>query len=80
MLILTRKHNESIMVGDNVEIVVLEIKGDQIKLGVQAPKNVKVYRGEVYKDIQIENKEAASIKETNLSEVGKLFIKNRQQK
>lgn len=78
MLILTRKHNESIMVGDNVEIVVLEIKGDQIKLGVQAPKNVKVYRGEVYKDIQEENKEAANITKEHIIDLGKLFIKNKR--
>ena len=58
MLILTRKHNESIMVGDDIEIVVLEIKGEQIKLGVKAPDNIRVYRGEVYKEIQIENREA----------------------
>lgn len=78
MLILTRKHNESIMVGDNIEIVVLEIKGDQIKLGVQAPKNVKVYRGEVYKEIQGENKEAANTINANLAEIGKLFNKNKE--
>ena len=76
MLILTRKHNESIMVGDDIEIVVLEIKGEQIKLGVKAPDNVRVYRGEVYKEIQIENREAAAnIKKEQLSEIGKLFGK-----
>ncbi len=78
MLILTRKHNESIMVGDNIEIVVLEIKGDQIKLGVKAPKNVKVHRGEVYKDIQDENKEAANSNEINFEELGKFFVKNKE--
>lgn len=76
MLILTRKHNESIMVGDDIEIVVLEIKGEQIKLGVKAPDNIRVYRGEVYKEIQIENREAAAnIKKEQLSEIGKLFGK-----
>lgn len=78
MLILTRKHNESIMVGDNIEIVVLEIKGDQIKLGVKAPKNVKVHRAEVYKDIQDENKEAANSNEINFEELGKFFVKNKE--
>lgn len=76
MLILTRKHNESIMLGDEIEIVVLEIKGEQIKLGVKAPDNIRVYRGEVYKEIQIENREAATnIKKEQLSEIGKLFGK-----
>ena len=76
MLILARKHNESIMVGDDIEIVVLEIKGEQIKLGVKAPDNIRVYRGEVYKEIQIENREAAAnIKKEQLSEIGKLFGK-----
>jgi carbon storage regulator len=78
MLILTRKHNESIMVGDNIEIVVLEIKGDQIKLGVQAPKNVKVHRGEVYKEIQDENKQAANSNRVNFEELGKFFIRSKQ--
>ena len=78
MLILTRKHNESIMVGDNIEIVVLEIKGVQIKLGVQAPKNVKVYRGEVYTEIQSENREAANIRKENLEDLGKFFIRSKQ--
>ena len=59
MLVLARKLNEKIIVGDNVEIAVLEIKGDQIKLGIQAPDSVKVYRYEVYQAIQEENRAAA---------------------
>ena len=59
MLILARKLHESIMVGDNVEITLLEIKGDQIKLGIKAPKQVKVFRKEVYAAIQEENIAAA---------------------
>lgn len=59
MLVLARKINEKIVVGDNIEISVVEIKGDQIKLGIQAPPTVKVYRYEVYQAIQEENKAAA---------------------
>ena len=59
MLILARKLNESIMIGDKIEITIIDIKGDQVKLGIQAPKNVKVYRREVYQAIQEENKAAA---------------------
>ncbi|HOV39586.1 MAG TPA: carbon storage regulator CsrA [Spirochaetales bacterium] len=58
MLILSRRSNESIMIGDSIEISVVDIKGDQVKLGIRAPKKVKVYRKEVYESIQRENKEA----------------------
>ncbi len=66
MLILTRKLNESIIIGDKIEVIVIDIKSDQIKLGIQAPKNVKVYRQEVYEAIQEENRAAA------LSQPGKI--------
>lgn len=62
MLILTRKLNETIMIGDSIEISVVDIKGDQVKIGIKAPRNVKVYRQEVYKAIQKENIEAAQSK------------------
>ena len=57
---LARKVNESIMIGNDIEITVLEIKGDQIKLGVKAPKSVPIYRKELYVQIQEENKQAGS--------------------
>ena len=60
MLALARKVNESIMIGNDIEITVLEIKGDQIKLGVKAPKSVPIYRKELYVQIQEENKQAGS--------------------
>ncbi len=59
MLILSRKLNEKIVIGDKVEISVVDIKGDQIKLGISAPRDVKVYRHEVYEEIQRENAAAA---------------------
>lgn len=52
MLALARKVNESIVINDNIEITVLEVKGDQIKLGIDAPKSVPVYRKELYVQIQ----------------------------
>lgn len=58
MLILSRKSNESIMIGDTIEVSVVDIKGDQVKIGINAPKKVKVYRKEVYDLIQRENKAA----------------------
>ena len=60
MLALARKVNESIMIGNDIEITVLEIKGNQIKLGVKAPKSVPIYRKELYVQIQEENKQAGS--------------------
>ena len=59
MLILARKINESIIIGDQIEISIVDIKGDQAKIGIKAPKNVKVYRMEVYNAIQEENRAAA---------------------
>jgi carbon storage regulator len=61
MLVLTRKLNESIQIGDEIEIKVLAIEGDQIKLGIAAPKSVEIYRKEIYLDIQKQNSEAANL-------------------
>lgn len=59
MLALTRKVGESIMIGNEIEVTILEIRGEQIKIGINAPKSVPVYRKEVYVQIQDANKEAA---------------------
>ncbi|AUS85396.1 carbon storage regulator [Lysinibacillus sp. YS11] len=58
MLVLSRKKDESIMIGDQIEIKILAVEGDQIKLGIVAPKTVKVHRSEVFEAIQAQNKEA----------------------
>jgi len=60
MLVLARKVNESIMIGDQIEISVVDIRGEQVKIGIKAPPTVKVYREEVYRAIQQENVAAAS--------------------
>ena len=62
MLVLTRKINEKIIIGDEVEIVLVDIGKDQVKIGINAPKSVKVHRWEVYEEIQKENREAALTK------------------
>ncbi len=59
MLVLARKKGERILIGDQIEISVIEVKGDQVKLGIEAPSHVAVYRHEVYEAIQRENLEAA---------------------
>lgn len=61
MLALTRKKGESIVINNNIEISVLEIRGDQIKIGISAPKDVPIYRKEVYLQIQEETKEAMNV-------------------
>ena len=58
MLVLTRKTKEAITIGDGIEITVLGMEGDQVKLGIQAPKNVQIYRKEILDAIQNENKAA----------------------
>jgi carbon storage regulator len=75
MLILARRIGESIMVGDQVEISVVDIKGDQVKLGIKAPSQVKVYRREVYAAIQEENRAAAAASPGNLPVLDELMKK-----
>ena len=60
MLALTRKKGEALVINNNIEITVLEIRGDQIKIGISAPKDVPIYRKEVYLQIQQENEAAIS--------------------
>ena len=61
MLALSRKKNEAIIINNNVEITILEVKGDQVKIGISAPKEVPVYRKEVYIQIQEANREAVNV-------------------
>jgi carbon storage regulator len=60
MLILSRRVNEKIVIGDDIVISVVEVRGDQVKLGIEAPRHVKVFREEVFNAIQEENRKAAA--------------------
>jgi len=60
MLVLTRKEDESIMIGDNIEVKVLDLKENQVKIGIVAPRSIPVHRREVFLAIQEENAQAAS--------------------
>jgi carbon storage regulator len=60
MLVLTRRAGESVMIGDDVVITVLEARGDVIRLGIQAPKDVRVHREEIFRELQAANRAAAS--------------------
>ena len=71
MLALSRKKNESIVINNDIEITVLDIKGDQVKIGISAPKSVPVYRKEVYLQIQEANKAASE--STGLEALKNLF-------
>ncbi len=79
MLVLARKLNESIMIGDNIEIVVIDIKGDQVKLGIKAPKKVTVHRKEIYEEIKQENIAAIStpFKPDTLRDLSEFFKRSK---
>lgn len=74
MLALSRKKDEAIVINDDIEITVIEIKGDQVKLGITAPKSVPIYRKEVYAQIKDANKEAAT-QNIDVKALNKLFKK-----
>ena len=74
MLVLSRKKNESIIIGDDIEVVLVDIKGEQVKIGIKAPKKVSVHRAEVYEEIQKENREAAKVNQ-KIGGLGDLFKK-----
>jgi carbon storage regulator len=61
MLALSRKKNEAIIISNNIEVTILDVRGDQVKLGITAPKDIPIHRKEVYIQIQNENKEATDV-------------------
>ncbi|WP_260286370.1 carbon storage regulator CsrA [Peribacillus aracenensis] len=75
MLVLTRKPNEAIMIGDDIEITILSVEGEQIKLGINAPKNVDIHRKEVYLSIQQENRTASKTETSFLEGINEHFKK-----
>ena len=82
MLVLARRLNESIMIGDEIEVVVIDIKGDQVKLGIRAPKRISVHRKEVYEEIKKENIAAmdSRLNSENLKELTDMFKKGKDDK
>ncbi len=71
MLALSRKKNEALVINNDIEITILDIRGDQVKIGISAPKEVPIYRKEVYLQIQEANKEAMTA--DNLEALKNLF-------
>ena len=74
MLVLTRKSDEKITIGDDIVVSVLEIRGSQVKLGIEAPKGVAVHRSEIYEKIQDENLLAADVIAADFVEAEKLWV------
>lgn len=76
MLVLTRKVGEGIAIGDDIKIVVMQIKGKQVRLGIKASPSTAVHREEVYQRIQEENKEASGVDVESISKVSEIMNKN----
>jgi carbon storage regulator len=70
MLVLSRHRDETIMIGDDVEITVVDIRGDKVRLGINAPTRIAVHRKEVYEAIRAENMRAAALEDVSLERIG----------
>ncbi len=75
MLILTRKTDQQIKIGDAITLTIIDVRGDQVKIGVDAPKDVKVFRQEVFDAIQAENKAASSVDTGKISALSAMLKK-----
>ena len=73
MLVLTRHPGESVMVGDDVVITVLEVRGDVVRVGIEAPRSIRVHREEVYRELQRANREAASPSDTAVEALSRML-------
>ncbi|MBI9016606.1 MAG: carbon storage regulator CsrA [Phycisphaerae bacterium] len=71
MLVLSRQKDQTIMIGDNIEITVVDIRGDKVRIGITAPTEIPVHRKEVYDAIKEENKQAANVNIDDLNNIGK---------
>ncbi|HZZ65475.1 MAG TPA: carbon storage regulator CsrA [Candidatus Baltobacteraceae bacterium] len=78
MLVLSRKVNQSIMVGDNVRVVVVAVDRDQVKLGIEAPRDIAVHRSEIYEEIQRTNRSAAGLAPTENAPVDRATLHPRK--
>jgi carbon storage regulator len=70
MLVLSRQRDESIVIGDNIVVTVVDVRGDKVRLGIEAPREVSVHRREVYDAIQRENQQAAQIRLDEARRIG----------
>ncbi len=72
MLVLSRQRDESIMIGDNIVVTIVDIRGDKVRLGINAPSEIPVHRQEVYEAIQRENMRAAQLEPGDTADIGRL--------
>lgn len=70
MLVLSRHRDESIIIGDDIVVTIVDIRGDKVRLGIEAPSDVPVHRQEVYEAIQRENRKASQVKPADVRDVG----------
>ena len=75
MLVLTRKKGQSLMIGHDIELSIIDIQGDQVRIGINAPKNVAVHRKEIYEEIRKENLSAIAGKNTDIKALNQKFRK-----
>lgn len=80
MLVLARKRDQSIMIGDDIEIIIVDVHGDQVKLGITAPRHIPVHRKEIYEEIQRENIRAAEAQAEKLKDLERLFKRQKDKK
>lgn len=71
MLVLSRHRDESIIIGDDIVITIVDIRGDKVRIGINAPQDVPVHRQEVYEAIQRENRKAAEVRPPDVRDLGK---------
>ncbi len=76
MLVLTRKKGQSMMIGHDIELTIIDIQGDQVRVGIKAPKNIVIHRKEIYEEIRKENLSAVASKDTNIQLLNDKFKKN----
>ena len=77
MLVLTRKLGESIAIGDDIKVTIIEIKGKQVRIGIEAPQQIVVHREEIHQKIQEENRMAALISPVHLKKIGDFWKKTK---
>jgi carbon storage regulator len=65
MLVLTRKKGQKLIINDNIEIIIIETRGDAVKIGINAPKNISIYREEIYEEIKRSNQQVANVEDVN---------------
>jgi len=71
MLVLSRQRDESIIIGDNIVVTIVDVRGDKVRLGIEAPREVSVHRREVYEAIQRENQQASKIQLDDARQIGR---------